>query len=561
MPPEDKHKVSIIPLGGFEEVGRNMLMIESDEDILLIECGLMFPDEDMPGIDYIIPDTSYLRGKENKIKGLIITHAHYDHIGAIPHVLPRIGNPIIYTTLLTANIIRKRQEDFPNLPKLKIIPIEPKIPFKIGNFLVEAFHVNHNVPGGIGVVVRTKAGNILYTGDFKFDFNPINDKPADIAHIAQLGASGIHMMISDSTGAETPGHSLSESTIGKNLEEIIKAAPGRVFATTFSSLLNRIQQVLAIAEKYGRKVVVEGYSMRTNIEIALRMGILKAKKDTFISAEKSYNYPPHKIIVLCTGAQGEDKAVLMRIANREHKTLKVHKGDLVIFSSSVVPGNERTVQNLKDLLYREGARVIHYQMMDVHAGGHAQQEDLKMMIRLVNPQYFVPGHGNFYLRRLHADLAIYLGIPENRILLPDNGEVVDLVNGKAKITKKKVPANHVMVDGLGVGDVGQVVLRDRQILAKDGMVVIIAQIDKKGKLVDEPDIISRGFIYMKGSAELVNAIKEKVEKIITQPEKKDRPQASPTWSYLRAKLRDDIGQFLYTKTERRPMILPVIIEV
>lgn len=552
-------KLRIIPLGGLEEVGRNMTVFEYGNDIIIVDMGLQFPEEDMPGIDYIIPNINYLKGKEKNIRGVFITHGHYDHIGAIPHLIPRLGNPSIFTAALTAGIIKRRQEDYPNNSRLniKVVNFESKI--NLGSFRVEFFHVNHNIPDVLGLAIFTPEGLIIHTGDFKFDHSPTADKPADIGRIAQLGAQNVLALMSDSTGAEHPGYSISEQDIQKTLDEIFSRAEGRVIVSTFSSLISRVQQIITLSEKYGRKVAIDGYSMKTTVELANNLGYLKIKKGTIIRPEHIKNYPDNRISFMCTGAQGEGRAVLMRIINREHRHVSIKKGDTIIFSSSVVPGNERTVQNLKDQLYRQGAMVIHYKMMDVHAGGHAQIEDLKMMINLIKPKFFIPIHGNYYMLRLHANIAESVGIPKENLIVAGNGRVIEMARSSAVITREKVPSNYVMVDGLGVGDVGNVVLRDRQQMSKDGMFTIIVIVDSKtGKIVGSPDIISRGFVYMKGSTELIQETKKKVAEIVNR---KAAGEHSANWSYVKDNIRDKIGQFLFTKTERRPMVLPVVIEV
>ncbi|MBU1178304.1 ribonuclease J [Patescibacteria group bacterium] len=552
-------RLKIIPLGGLEEVGRNMTVFEYDRDIVIVDMGLQFPEEDMPGIDYVIPDVSYLKGKENYIRGVIVTHGHYDHIGAIPHIMSKIGNPTIFTAKLTQAIIQKRQEDYKEQGKLNIYTVDPdKDNLQLGSFKVEFFRVNHNIPDGFGLVLHSPVGSVMHTGDFKFDPAPVGEKPTDIEKIKKFGQRGIKVLMSDSTGSEIEGDSISEQSIMETLDQIIKGNKNRIIIATFSSLLTRIQQIIMLAEKYGRKVAIQGYSMKSNVEIAKKLGYLKAQKGTLISPKEMKDLPKEKIIVACTGAQGEERAVLMRIANKEHREIKLIKDDTVIFSSSVVPGNERTVQRLKDSLTRQGAELFHYKMMDVHTGGHALRDDLKRMIQMTKPEYFVPIHGNHYMLKIHGDLAAEVGTPRQNIFVPDNGHVMEFTKTTGEITKKKVPSNHVMVDGLGIHDSSNVVIRDRQMLAKDGMFVVIATIDSKtGKLVGNPDLISRGFIYMKESKRLVEQTRKKVRKIVES--KKDDSAAN--YTYLKNKIRDDIGQFLYSKTERRPMVLPVVIEV
>ncbi|MBU1148925.1 ribonuclease J, partial [Patescibacteria group bacterium] len=464
----------------------------------------------------------------------------------------------IYASRLTRAIIEKRQTDYNHSKKIKINTINQDSTLRLGNLKVGFFHVNHNIPDCLGVYVDTPLGRILHTGDFKIDHSPVNDPPADIAKIARICENGILAAMVDSTNAEVEGNSISEKTIFETLDGIFDKARGRVIAATFSSLLSRIQQIFTLSEKYGRKVVVEGYSMKTNVEIAIKLGYLKVDKNTLISVKQMRDYPVNRITVMCTGAQGEDNAVLMRIANREHRQLRIEKNDTVIFSSSVVPGNERSVQGLKDVLFKQGARVIHYKMMDVHTGGHARQEDLKMLYRLLKPQYYIPIEGNYSMLKVHADLIAGLGHPAENIFVAENGQVMEFDRQKAILTNKKVPTDYVMVDGLGVGDVGHVVLRDRQMMSADGMFVVIAVIDKKtGQLARDVEILSRGFVYMKGSDQLIQEAKKKVREIIS----KHSHGTTVNWTYIRNRLRDDIGQFLFQKTQRRPMILPVVTEI
>ena len=549
----------IIALGGLEEVGRNMTVFEYKDDIIIVDMGLQFPEEDMPGIDYIIPNTAYLKDKRDRIRGIIITHGHYDHIGAIPHSMGRLGNPPIYATPLTAGIIKKRQEDFPQAPRLNIHEIKETDKIDLGCFKIEFFHVNHNIPDGVGIVIDTPVGRLVHTGDFKFDHDPVGDKPIDISRLKEISQPGVKVLMSDSTSAEKPGHSISEKEIQDNLEIIFKEAPGRIIIATFASLISRVQEVLNLAEKYDRKVAIDGYSMKTNVEIAKKLGYLKSQKGTIIRVNSANDYPNKKIVILCTGTQGEDNAVLMRIVNQEHRHIKIQKGDAIIFSSSVVPGNERTVQSLKDVLWRQGGRVYHYQMMDIHAGGHGQEEDLRAMLELIKPKFFIPIHGSYYMLKLHGEIAEAVGIPSKNIIIGGNGKVILLGQKSIKISEERVPNNYVMVDGLGVGDVGQVVLRDRQTMAQDGMFVIIAVINSKtGRVYGEPDIISRGFVYLRESKDLLDQVRRKIKEIVSHTATSEH---TVNWVYVKENIRDKIGQFLYTKTQRRPMVLPVIIEI
>jgi len=551
----------IIPLGGLGEVGRNMMLLEWQGKILIIDMGFRLPEESMPGIDYIIPNISYLRGKEKKILGIVFTHGHYDHIGAIPYFIEKLWKPDlpIYASALTRGIILKRQKDFSGQPKLEINKVEDGSKIKLNPFEVEFFKQNHNIPDNLGLFIKTPVGNILHTSDFKFDQSPVNDLPTDFKKLKEIGKRKILLMISDSTGAEEEGHSLSEEEISKNLEKIFKYSRGRIIAATFASLINRIQQIITLSEKYKRKVCIEGYSMKTNLEISRALGYIKAKRGTFIKRKEVPNWPDSKITILCTGAQGEAEAVLMRMANKEHPSLKIKRGDRVIFSSSVIPGNERTVQIMKDEILRQGAKVFHYKMMDIHAGGHAKKEELKEMIKIMRPKFFLPVHGQYSMLVSHAQLAEEMGLSKKNIIVAENGQVVNLNKKRIFIEKKRVPSNYVMVDGLGVGDVGEVVLRDRKMLARDGMFVIVAIVDRQtGRVKGSPDIISRGFVYLRESKELLRDTRKRVIAIIN---KATGSGGAVNWSYVKDEIKNKIGQFLFSRTQRRPIILPVLIEV
>jgi ribonuclease J len=554
-----EQNIRIIPLGGLSEVGRNMTLLEYGRSILIIDMGFRMPEEDMPGVDYIIPNIDYLKGKQKNILGLVFTHGHYDHIGAVPYLIERVGNPPMYASSLTKGIILKRQEDFSLQPKLDITGVKDGTIINLGPFRVEFFRQNHNIPDNLGLLISTPVGNILHTSDFKFDENPVNDLPTNFEKLRSFGKRNILLLLSDSTGAEEPNHSLSEKTIQENLDQIFQLASGRIISATFASLINRIQQIITISEKYGRKVIIEGHSMKTNVEISKILGYIKTKKGTLIKAKDSDRYPDSKITVLCTGAQGEGQASLMRIANKEHKSLRFKKRDTVIFSSSVIPGNERTVQFLKDEILRQGCKVFHYKMMDIHAGGHAQKEELEEMIKLIKPRFFLPIHGQYSMLVSHGEIARNCGIPEKNIIIAENGQVINLTKDRIFIEKNIVPSNYIMVDGLGVGDVGEVVLRDRQTLSKDGMFVIVAIVDRlTGKVKGSPDIISRGFVYLKESKTLLHDTRKKVIKIVDEAAGSG---GAVNWIYIKDEIRNKIGQFLYTKTQRRPMILPVVIEV
>ena len=549
-------KLRVIVLGGCEEVGRNCTLLEYKNDIILIDMGLEFPNEEMPGVDYIIPNMSYLKGKEKNIRGVIITHGHYDHIGAIPHTVPYIGNPPIFALPVGAAIVKRRQQDFQTRPlNVKVTKMTDVL--QLGQFKVSFFHINHNIPDSAGIVVETPVGTVCHTGDWKFDFHPTGAEHADFQRIAEIGKKGLLCLMGDSTNSMIPGHQVSEKVIGEELERIIEKAPGRIIFGTFASLLSRVKQIIEISERLGKKVVLDGFSMKTNVEIAKELGFIKVSTSTLITMEQIDSVPQNKVVVVCTGAQGEKNAALNRIASDEHRAIRIDPTDTVVFSSSVIPGNENAVQRLKDIFYRKRAKVIHKDIMDVHAGGHAFKEDIKLMLALFKPKFYVPIEGNHFMLRENASVAYSMGWKEENVFVVDNGQVMEFWRDGGRLTKEKIPADHVFVDGLGVGDVSHVVLRDRKALAEDGMVIVVVQYDgKTGKLVGVPDIISRGFIFMKDHKELVDATTGVVKKMI-----EGRKSDSTDPGELRDKLRDEVGNFLFAKTERRPMVVPVIIEV
>jgi len=549
-------KLRVIVLGGCEEVGRNCTLLEYKNDIVIIDMGLEFPNEEMPGVDYIIPNMSYLKGKEKNVRGIIITHGHYDHIGAIPHTVPYIGNPPIFALPVSAAIIKRRQTDFQTRPlNVKVTKVDDTL--QLGQFKVSFFHINHNIPDSAGIVVETPVGTVCHTGDWKFDFHPTGTQHADFQRIAELGKKGVLCLMGDSTNSMNPGHQVSEKVIGEELERIIEKAPGRIIFGTFASLLSRVKQIIEISERLGKKVVLDGFSMKTNVEIAKELGFIKVSTSTLITMEQIDTVPQNKIVVVCTGAQGEKNAALNRIASDEHRAIRIDPTDTVVFSSSVIPGNENAVQRLKDIFYRKRAKVIHKDIMDVHAGGHAFKEDIKLMLALFKPRYYVPIEGNHFMLRENASVAYSMGWKEENVFVTDNGQIMEFWKDGGRLTKEKIPAEHVFVDGLGVGDVSHVVLRDRKALSEDGMVVVVVQYDgKSGKMIGTPNIISRGFIFMKDQKELADATTGVVKKMI---EGRKSDSADP--GELRDKIRDEVGNFLFAKTERRPMVVPVIIEV
>lgn len=556
---DDEPTVKFVALGGLEEIGRNMMFFEYEDEIVIIDAGLQFPEETTPGIDFIIPNVSYLEAKKKNVKALIITHGHYDHIGAIPYIMEKIGNPPIYATSLSKEIIAKRQEEFPNTPKLDFDIVKPNETRQLSkNFKAQFFGVMHNIPEGIGIILETPIGKIVHPGEFKFDYDA-DGNPRGLDTWKWIGEQKIHTLLLDSTGAEEPGWSISERVVEAELEKIFKAAEGRIIVSTFASLLDRIAEIIKIAEKLKKKVFISGSSMKTNIQIARNLGFMKIEKDVILPLEDINKYRDDKILILCTGAQGEPQASMMKIISGEHSYIQIKKGDSVILSSSIIPGNERSVQVLRDDLARQGAIVYHYKMVDIHSSGHAPQEELKAVMKMIKPKFFIPIHGFYFKRWRNAQLAQEtINLSPEKTIMTDNGQIVAITKDSVKNTDESVPAFYVMVDGLGVGDVGEVVLRDRRVLAQEGMVVIIVTLDRHtGRFLKNPDIISRGFIYLKENKELVEETRKKIKHLISRSPLNQEPDAD----YIKSLIRDQVGQFLYKKTKRRPMVLPVVIEV
>lgn len=551
----------ITPMGGNEEVGRNMTMFEYDGDIIILDMGMMFPEEDMPGIDYIIPNISYLKGKEKNVRGVILSHGHLDHIGAAPLLLRELSYPPVVGRDLTLALVKKKMEDFEinstsNLKTIRVGSVNDKI--RLGKFQIEFFDVEHSVMDAVGVIIRTPDGTVIHPGDWTMDKNPTDHSPVTYAHLANLPSPKILML--ESLGAtDTRVEQKSEVEMYKNLHELVNTAGGMVIIGTFSSQIKRIGKIIEHAEAVGKKVALDGYSMKMNIEIAKELGYIKAHKNTLITVNDVHKFPRNKVVVICTGAQGEGNAVLSRIVNDEHRFIRIQKEDTVVFSSSIVPGNERTVQRLKDDLYRKCNNVIHSDILDVHISGHSNAFDIQDILKQIKPDFFLPVYGNYYMLKEAEKLAEKVGIKKENIFVLDNGHQLEVHEKKAKVLPAKIDTSYVMVDGLGVGDVGEVVLRDRQLLAKDGMFTIVVIIDSKTKkIIGTPQITSRGFIFVKENFDLVNATKRVVEKIVKE---KTSPDVPVNWDYVKNNIRESVGSFLYTKTERRPMVLPVVIEV
>lgn len=550
----------IIPLGGCEEVGRNMTVFEYAGDIVILDMGLQFPEEDMPGIDYVIPNTEYLREKEKQIKAVIFSHGHLDHIGAAPILLKKIGNPQIIGRPLTIEMIKHRLEDFDrgSSRKLKttyIKNISDKI--ALGNFKLSFFQIDHTIMDAVGVILETPVATIVHPGDWTLEKSSLDNKVITYTHLAKLPRPTILML--EALGSTNSKKPITQEEMLNNLYRLISKAPGRTIIATFSSQIERIKQILEFAARTNKKVALDGFSMKLNVELATKLGYIKIPKGVIITTDKAHTYPDNKVIVICTGAQGEEMAALSRIVAGNHKYLKIKKEDTVIFSSSTIPGNERTVQRMKDNLYRQSDNVYHSDIVDVHISGHSNIEGIKQMLKDIAPTYFIPVYGNHYMLKEAAKIAYELGFMKHQVIVPDNGSVIKFTKQGGGVLKDKVPSNYVFVDGLGVGDVGEIVLRDRQMLAEDGMFVIVAIIDSKtGKVKNSPDIISRGFVYLRESKDLLRQTRKKVIEIVEKSAGHGMPV---NWSYVKDEIRNKIGDFLASKTSRRPMILPVVIEV
>lgn len=551
----------IIPLGGMEEVGRNMTVFEYDKDIVILDMGIQFPEENMPGIDYIIPSISYLKGKEKNIRAVIFTHGHLDHIGAAPLLLPKLGYPPVMGRDLTIAMIKKRMEDFEKntakqLDIIKINSVNDR--FNLGKFRIGFFNVEHSIVDAVGVIIGTPQGTIIHPGDWTMEKNPLSGQPLTYHHLSKLPRPKILML--ESLGATNSSPEMvSEKQMYANLEKLIAQAQGKVIIGTFASQIRRISHLLKYAKQIGKKIALDGYSMKINVEIARELGYIKDVKETIITVNNINKYPDEKIIIICTGAQGEGNAVLSRIVSDDHRFIKIRKNDTIIFSSSVIPGNERTIQRLKDNLYRKCDNVVHSDIMDVHASGHCNADSIKEIIKQIRPDFFLPVYANHYVLKEAANLAKNIGLPEKNIFVLDNGSIIEFGDKKARVLNKKVDTGYVFVDGLGIGDVGEVVLRDRQVLSQDGMFVIIAVVDRQlGKVKGSPDIISRGFVYLRESKDLLREVRRKVIGIV---DKAASPSNVINPDYIKEEIRNQIGEFLFYKTQRRPMVLPVVIEV
>jgi len=550
-----KQKLRIIPLGGLGEIGKNMMAIEFANDIIIIDAGLMFPEEDMLGVDLVIPDISYLLERREKLRGIIITHGHEDHIGALPYILPQLDIPV-YGAKLTKGLVSVKLKEHRYQKKATLRTIQPGVKFTLGNFKIEPFSVCHSIPDAMGFIIHTPIGVIVHSGDFKIDYTPVDGKPTELAKLAQLGTQGVLLLLADSTYAELPGYTPSETVVGEALERIISEAPGRVIITTFSSLISRIQQVINAAAKHNRNVFVTGRSMRDTTRIASELGYLNSPPNVIRHFDEISRFPHNKIVLLTTGSQGEPTSALVRIANRDNNQVKIIPGDTVVMSATPVPGNEALVNRTIDNLFRQGAHVVYEKLAQVHVHGHGSQEELKLLLSLVKPKFFVPIHGEYRHLSLHARLAKTMGMPETNVFVLENGNILELDREKGKIAGR-LPTGNVYVDGLVMGDLASVILRDRKLLSRDGIVVVIIAIDKEaGKIVGRPDIVSRGFVDMKEGEAILEQGRDLVKATL------DRGDGRPLeWSFINAKVKDTLSKFFYEQTRRRPMILTTAVEV
>ena len=549
--------IKIIPLGGMLEIGKNITLYEYDGDMFLVDCGMAFPDEEMPGIDIVIPDFSYILENRDKIKGMVVTHGHEDHIGAIPYLLREFNVPI-FATRLTIGLIEGKLKEHKLLESAKLNIVTPGQIIKFGRFDVEFIHVNHSIPDAVGFAIKTPAGTVIHMGDFKIDTTPIDDYVIDIARFAEYGKKGVLAMLSDSTNAERPGFTSSERLVGGSFSQLFKKAEGRrIIVATFSSNIHRIQQIIDEAVRCKRKVAISGRSMLNVVNVAEELGYLKVPKNVLIEIESLRNYSPEDTVVITTGSQGEPLSALHRMAFSDHRQVAIMPGDMIIISATPIPGNEKFVDKVVNELMRHGAEVVYERMYDVHVSGHACQEELKLMMSIVKPKYFIPVHGEQKHLIKHQGLAEVMGIPKENTVIGVNGAVIE-VSKKGIKCEEKVPAGRVFVDGLGVGDVGSIVLRDRKHLSDNGLIVVAVSIDKAtGEVVAGPDIISRGFVYVKESEDLMREI----ENVVCDVLERCYIHRVRDWATIKTKIKDGVSRYLFTKTKRSPMILPMIMEV
>lgn len=553
---QNNNKLKIIPLGGLHEIGKNMTVVEYRDSIIIVDCGLTFPEDEMLGIDIVIPDFTYLINNKNKIKGLVLTHGHEDHIGAVPYLLKELDIPIYGTPLTMGLLENKLKEHRIPLSCLKVVNQGDRI--KLGKFEVEWVRVNHSIPDSSSIYIKSPIGNVFVTGDFKVDFTPISGEPIDLTRLGEIGKEGVLAMVGESTNVLRKGYTMSESNVGETFNRIFQSCiNNRIIIATFASNVHRVQQIINSAEKFGRKVVLSGRSMETMMDTARRLGYVDVKKNTIIDINQMKKYKPEETVVITTGSQGEPMSALTRIAFGEHRKIQATAEDVIILSATPIPGNENSVAKVINKLMETGSKVIYEALSEIHVSGHACQEELKMMLSLIKPKYFVPAHGEVRHLLKHAELATQMGTDPSDIFILENGDVLEFNKKSAAITGS-VPSGNTLVDGLGIGDVGNIVLRDRKHLSEDGLIVVVITISKQeGKVVSGPDIISRGFVYVRESVDLMDEARDMVKKTL---DKCDRKSISD-WSTLKTNIREDLRGFLYHRTKRNPMILPIIMEI
>jgi len=551
-----KSNLKIIPLGGLDEIGKNITVFEYEDEIILVDCGLEFPEDSMLGVDLVIPDVTYLERNQEKIKGLVITHGHEDHIGSIPYVLRKLNLPI-YATKLTIALIKNKLEEHKLLKSTKLIEVEQGQTINFGKLKVEFIRSSHSIPDAVMLAIHSPVGVVLHTGDFKIDFTPIDEKVMDFGRIAELGNQGVLALLSDSTNAERGGYTMSESSVGEVLDKQFINCKKRIVVATFASNVHRVQQIVNSAVKYGRKVAVCGRSMINMIVAARELGYIQVPENTFIDIDMIKNYTDEQLLILTTGSQGEAMSALTRMANGDHKKVVITPNDKIIISATPIPGNEKFVSKVIDDLMKIGAEVVYSSLEAIHVSGHACQEEQKLILSLVRPKFFIPVHGEFRQLKAHAETARKMGVDPTHIFIMTNGRVMELNPEEAKLTTS-VPNGKILVDGLGVGDVGNIVLRDRQHLSQDGLIVIVMTMDSAtGEIVSGPDVVSRGFVYVRESENLM----EEVKNVIREEVRKCEEQNIRDWSTIKSNLKDNLRDYIFTKTKRNPMILPVIMEV
>ena len=546
------NKLRIVPLGGLGEVGKNMMVLEYGRNIIIIDAGIMFPENDMLGIDFIIPDFNYLADKKDIVRGIILTHGHEDHVGGLPYVLQEIRAPI-YTTKLTRGLVEVKLKERHLLDEAELNTIQAGDNIALGPFRIEFFHVCHSIPDGVGLAIETPVGLVVHSGDFKFDYTPVDGKPPDLAKLAELGGRGVLVLLSDSTNAEQPGATPSERAIDDAFDKAFQRAEGRIIVGTFASLISRIQQVVNTAVRHERKVAIAGYSMVENVRMAQELGYLSIPPGVLIKLGDIDKLPQHKVVIIATGTQGEPSSALARMSVGRHRQIKVVRGDTIIISAHAIPGNEEMINRTINRLFQQGANVMYEQIAPVHVSGHASQDEQRLLIHLIKPRYFVPIHGELRHLTQHARIAQEMGVPAANTMVVENGYILEF-DGESGRIGERVPGGYVFVDGSGVGDIGPVVMRDREILASAGFVVAVIKLDEKtGQPAGRPEIISRGFVYVRDSAELMERAQDKILEVI---EKSDGGRAA-----VGDRVRDELGKLFYEETKRRPMIMPVIMDV